>query len=124
MACECCKKKPQSNIEDKNEENDSKVGCLSCLRKQSKNQDGPPAPARISFENETGKSSKWTDRLKCCGKRKVSDSTSCFSLGKRRENWAERRSSILTTNIPKIRQVSSLALGDSYIEHIRDVNST
>lgn len=112
MTCDCCSKKPE-NIEEAKEENNPKVDCLSCFKKQNKEREAPPA--RINFETETKKGTKWTDRLKCCGKRKVGDSTTCFSLGKRKDNWAERRNSILNPNIPKIRYVSTLMLQDIFI---------
>lgn len=96
LACDCYKKNP--SIETTGEEEEATPGCLSCLRKQKEQQQQPPA--RINFENETGKGVKWIDRLKCCGKQKVSDSASCFPLGKRKESWAERQSSILSSTTP------------------------
>lgn len=77
------------------------LSCLSCMKKPKEPTEQPPA--RISFEDETGKNKKWFDRLKCCGKQKVSDSTSCFPLGKRKESWAERRQSILSSPAPNAR---------------------
>ncbi|KAJ8930147.1 hypothetical protein NQ314_017077 [Rhamnusium bicolor] len=87
------KKEPeqQDKVEEQEVEEAEKSGCFSCLKKKEKIDE----PVRINVEDETGKKLKLWDKLKCCNKHKVRD-TSCFPTGKRKDSWVERRDSILS----------------------------
>ncbi|XP_018567268.1 protein stum [Anoplophora glabripennis] len=86
MSCKCCKKESSPEIQDKVPVEPK--GCFGCLKKKSQ------SPVVINIEDETGKKTKLWDKLKCCNKHKVTD-TSCFPKGKRKDSWVERRDSIL-----------------------------
>ncbi|CAH0546679.1 unnamed protein product [Brassicogethes aeneus] len=90
-----CKSKSASKpVEPKSDqrEEDGKTGCFNCRKKKPAMEQ-----VRINIEpNEDDPKPKFMDRLKCCGKNKVGDTTGCFSKGKRKESWTERRDSILS----------------------------
>ncbi|KAJ8944823.1 hypothetical protein NQ318_013160 [Aromia moschata] len=88
MACQRCKKTATQQDHEQNQEEDTKqkTGCFSCL-KQKKEE-----PVRINIENETGMKPKLWNKMKCCNRDKVRD-TSCFPTGKRKDSWVERRES-------------------------------
>ncbi|RZC34334.1 serine/threonine-protein kinase nek3 [Asbolus verrucosus] len=94
MSCKRCKKQKdeQKDESKKSEEEPEKTGCFNCRKKKP--------DVTINIENDEPKQKLW-DRLKCCGKNKVRD-TSCFPIGKRKNSWAERRdSSILSESPPQ-----------------------
>lgn len=93
MACDCCKKKENTEAR---QEAEKSTGCFSCLKKDKVER---IPQAKINIENETEKKPKLLDRLKCCGKQKVGDS-SCFTLGKRKGSLNDRRDSIFSSTVP------------------------
>lgn len=92
-------KSTESKPNSEDTENESeKTGCFRCGGGKKKKK----SEVRINIEDEDDDGTKKSclDRLKCCGKNKVGDNTSCFPTGKRKNSWAERRDSILSNPPP------------------------
>lgn len=87
---------PRGNEEGETDGDSEKTGCFSCGNKKIKKK----SEVRINIEDEDEEPKKsCLERMKCCGKNKVGD-TSCFPSGKRKDSWAERRDSILSDPPP------------------------
>ncbi|XP_050301035.1 protein stum [Anthonomus grandis grandis] len=86
--CARCKKLSKSEEIQEITNEVAKTGCFSCLRKTKPKND----QVRINIEDEEAdqvKKNIW-QKLNCCKKNRVGDTQSCFTLGKRKENWMER----------------------------------
>ncbi|CAG9838850.1 unnamed protein product [Diabrotica balteata] len=80
--CSCCRKGPKKTSKSKTD-----AGCFNCFKRK-------PQPASIVIENETQQKPKLLERLNCCKKQKVGDSSSCFPTGRRKDSWVERADSL------------------------------
>ncbi|KAL3275822.1 hypothetical protein HHI36_020566 [Cryptolaemus montrouzieri] len=98
ILCKSCRKgeNEKSNLPSKRfeEEDQSKTGCFSCLKK--KEQIKQSIKISVEEDGKEIKASCW-DRMKCCGtKNKSGEPQGCLPCAKRKPAWEERRDSILS----------------------------
>lgn len=102
VPCACCKKQTKSEeaqrtAQVKSDEEEKKVGCFGCRKGRKELPEDRVSLAQTQESQKKG----CLDRLKCCGKNKVSDKTTtgCCPRKSFKDKWA-RSDSILSESPP------------------------